>query len=149
MNITPLIDVVFLLIIFFMLVSNIIAEENVEMIVPRLDEPETIELEAEDKLVVSVALDAPWVPEIRREAPLDIDGRAGFVQLGSQLVYDNLNDLTGLTDQLRQAKAANENVVVLLRADGAVYYGDMQKVYGAVSNAGIQTIHLVAFTEEP
>ena len=44
MNITPLIDVVFLLIIFFMLVTNIIAEEAVEMIVPQLDDPVTREL---------------------------------------------------------------------------------------------------------
>ena len=54
MNITPLIDVVFLLIIFFMLVSRIVADENVPMVVPALDDPKTYEPGQIEKIVVNV-----------------------------------------------------------------------------------------------
>ena len=40
-NLTPMIDVVFLLIVFFVLVSQIVEVENVEMRLPELVEPAT------------------------------------------------------------------------------------------------------------
>ena len=36
---TPMIDIVFQLIVFFMLVNNIISDENAVMIVPELEKP--------------------------------------------------------------------------------------------------------------
>lgn len=146
MNITPLIDVVFLLIIFFMLVSNIIAEESIEMIVPDLEEPQTYELEAET-LTVSVPLKESWVREDRDEAPLAMPGEAGVVRLGALRDFPSVHQLDGLTDLLKEAKAENPEVGVILRADSAVYYGDVQKVYKAIAEAGIGTVHMVALLE--
>ncbi len=148
MNITPLIDVVFLLIIFFMLVSNIVAEETVDMIVPALDEPQTVEFEG-NKITVSVALAATWDYDTREEEPLGVPGEAQFVRLGSLQDFNDLSDLSGLTEQLAAARTAieqkGETLEVLLRADGAIYYGDMERVYAAISEAGVETIHMVAF----
>ena len=53
MNMTPLIDVVFQLILFFMLVNNIVAEESIQMIVPLLEDPETQQLGDVHRIVIS------------------------------------------------------------------------------------------------
>ncbi len=55
MNMTPLIDVVFQIIIFFMLINNIITEQTVQMFVPELDDPKTRRTEDMKKIVINVA----------------------------------------------------------------------------------------------
>ncbi len=61
LNLTPLIDVTFLLIIFFMLVNNIITEESVLMHVPELDNPQTQPFDSEYRLTINLA-PAPYEP---------------------------------------------------------------------------------------
>jgi hypothetical protein len=73
MNITSLIDVVFLLIIFFMLVNNIITEQSVEMIVPKLEDPTTRELDDSGRIIVNIA-PAEYAHRERADDPLLFDG---------------------------------------------------------------------------
>ncbi len=145
MNITPLIDVVFLLIIFFMLVNNIIAEQSVEMIVPRLDHPTTRESADTGRVIVNVA-PAVYAHRDRVDNPLMFDGEARFIRVGLQTFA--ADDLDGVTLALTEAKEANPDVEVLLRSDGAMYYGVVQPVMGAITRAGIDKVNLVAFMPE-
>ncbi len=140
MNITPLIDVVFLLIVFFMLVNKIVAEENVEMVVPDLADPKTFELGEVDRVVVNVAP----MPGVRdRNNPLMWDGEPAYVTVS--LTRFNVGDLDGITNALQAAKANNPEVEVLLRADSALYYEAVQPIMGAITGAGISKVNLVAF----
>ena len=144
MNLTPLIDVVFLLIIFFMLVNNIVSEENVDMVLPQLEDPQVRDVGDIDRLVINVA-PAPFTRDGRRDAPLQHVGRIDHLKIGtgSDSRFDPA-DLPAITDKLRAAKAQNPDLEVLLRSDGAIYYQAVQPIMDAIRNAGIETIHLVA-----
>ena len=140
MNITPLIDVVFLLIIFFMLVSKIVSEEQVQMVVPELVDPQTYELGEVETIVISLAPRN----EGRGSNPLDFDGVPLYIQYGPFKRFD-LGDLEAITEELKLAKAANPEVEVNLRADCAAYFQEVQPVMGAITGAGISKINLVAY----
>ncbi len=145
MNITPLIDVVFLLIIFFMLVNNIISEQSVQMIVPQLDEPTTRELDDAGRIIVNIA-PADYAHRERADNPLLFDGEARFIRVGLQTFA--ADDLEGVTAALIDAKSAYPDAEVVLRSDGALYYGVVQPVMGAITRAGIDKVNLVAYMPE-
>lgn len=145
MNITPLIDVVFLLIIFFMLVNNIVSEETVDMILPEVDDPQTRELGEVDRIVVNIAPE-PFTRDGRQNFPLSHTGTAAYVKVGVGTGSRfEVGDLPGITEALKQAKAEQPDVQVLLRADGAIYYDQVQPIMAAVTAAGIETVNLVAY----
>lgn len=143
LNMTPLIDVTFQLIIFFMLVNNIIAEENVPMFVPDLDDPKTRQLGEVDRLTVNVA-PLPFDRRTRaRGNPLDLDGDAMRVKVGA-LQYFAVDDLEGIRAALAAARQARPQLEVLLRADAALYYHQVQPIMDAISAARIAKVNLVA-----
>jgi len=143
MNITPLIDVVFQLIIFFMLVNNIVSDEIVEMVVPNLEDPKTQEMAEDNRIIVSVAPRDHQRGE-RGPDPLMFDGTAQFVQVGSNEEF-SMNNMEGVTGALQRRRGNNEDVKVLLRADTALRYEEVQPVMAAITAAGIETVHLVAY----
>jgi biopolymer transport protein ExbD len=144
MNMTPMIDVVFQLIIFFMLVNNIISEEAVQMIVPELENPKTRELGPENRITVNLAPQS-YDPS-RPIGDLNIPGEPSLVKVG--LEQYSLDDIEGVTATLKEVKAANENVEVLLRADCGLFYDEVQPVMQAITSAGIVKVNLVAYLPE-
>lgn len=146
MNMTPLIDVTFQLIIFFMLVNNIISTENVEMVIPDLEQPKTRALGEIEKVTVNVA-PMPYVRQDRMSGnPLNFPGEAAYVQIGMDQYPPN--ELDTLVAQLKDVKARNPKVEVLLRADAALNYQAMQPIMDAINAAGIATVNLVAVIPE-
>jgi len=144
MNMTPMIDVTFQLIIFFMLVNNIIGEEAVEMIVPKLDNPKTYEMGEKDRVTVNVSPQS--YDSARKVGDLNIPGEAASVKVG--LMSYGLDEMEAVTEALRQAKAQNEKVEVLLRADSGLYYDEVQPVMQAITSAGIVKVNIVAYMPE-
>jgi biopolymer transport protein ExbD len=150
MNITPLIDVVFLLIIFFMLVSRIVAEEREPMIVPRLDQPEAKELITDNRLVVNVARIEPAVNQRKeqmdaKDTHLAGPGAAQYVKIG--LKKYSLSQLPQITQRLSRLHEANPKLEVLLRADAGLHYREVAPVLRAITSAEIGKVNLVAYTE--
>jgi biopolymer transport protein ExbD len=145
MNITPLIDVVFQLVIFFMLVNNIIGEESVRMIVPRLDEARTYALGEVDRLVVNI-VPQPFDAAARAADPLDFDGTPAGIKVGLQ--WFSFGELAAVTEALAAARRSNPKVEVVLRADSALYFDSIQPVLAAVAAAGIEKVDLVAALPE-
>ena len=143
MNITPLIDIVFLLIVFFMLASTIVTKQSVEMVVPKLDNPQTHEVVEENRIVLSIA---PYNAKRSRGTPLDIDGTAAFVQVGN--VKCAIDDLKGITAELKTLARRNPNAEVYIRADASIYYSNIRPVMDAISKAGIGTVSLAAFMRQ-
>ena len=142
LNMTPLIDVTFQLIIFFMLVNNIIAEENVPMIVPDLDTPKTRELGEVDRITVNVAPMPFDMPTRVAGNPLNHAGEATRVKVGLQ--YYSLDDLDAIRAALASVRSANPKVEILLRADSAIYYREVQPIMDAISAAQITKVNVVA-----
>jgi biopolymer transport protein TolR len=142
MNMTPLIDVTFQLIIFFMLVNNIVADQVVEMIPPTLVEPKTRELKEENQLIINVApADFRFTDRLGKE--LVHDGKAKFVQIRSLRIP--LEEPDRMTEAIKAELEANPGIEVVLRADAAIYYEDVQIVMAAIAAAQVQQVNLVAY----
>jgi biopolymer transport protein ExbD len=120
-NLTPMIDVTFLLIVFFVLVSQIVEVENVELSVPELDEPATEMLGEEQRAVINV------VPGRA--------GRAAEYRIGAQPFPPDSAGIAALTDRLTRLFEANPNLRINLRADQRTEYRDVQPIIEAVTTA--------------
>jgi len=152
MNLTPMIDVTFQLIIFFMLTNQIASEESVTMIVPRLEDPKVQELETESRVVVNVV--PPDYNEKERKGDMATilgatDGSAKNVRVGlDDFTFD---DLGGLTNALKiradQAKAKGQEIDVILRADCGTFYDQVIPIMDAITAAGIATVKITAYIE--
>ena len=53
-NMTPMIDVIFQLLIFFLIIAKIVTEEAVRLVVPTVHDPQMVQLPEENRLVVSL-----------------------------------------------------------------------------------------------
>jgi len=75
-------------------------------------------------------------------------GEALEVQVGQGKHFD-LSEMDELVEELVKSKEAaadeGERIEILLRADGALRYDQIEPVIGAVSRAGIGVLNLVAF----
>ena len=143
MNITPLIDVVFLLIVFFMLVNTIVTHESVEMLVPDLDESQARKFPDEGRVIVNV-VPQEFSRDERLASPLRHPGLARRVQIGA---YQNfsMDELRGVTEELERRVENNPDIQVILRADAALHYGEVQPVLDAITAARIGRVNLVAY----
>lgn len=117
-NLTPMIDVVFLLIIFFMVGTQFTKDES------------QIEL----KLPGAGQLKAMVAPPDRREISVAADGT--IVLDGRQV------SAMQLTEQLKSMRQRYPELGVVVRADGTAEHQSVAAVYGAVNRAGIADLSI-------
>ncbi len=114
LNLTPMIDVILTLIIFFMVATKFSEEERaVELKLPTAAQSGSPAAAAGTPRIVNVQAD-------------------GSLQLGSTPV-----SLEDLTKQLTAARQQSPKIQVLVRGDRMTPHGRMADVYGAVRQAGI------------
>ncbi len=116
LNLTPMIDVILTLVIFFMVGSRFAEEENALGVkVPTVSSHASVASAPEPK-VVNVFPD-------------------GRIFLGTQPV-----SLAELTSQLEAARGESRKLSVLVRGDKGATHGRMTEVYDACRNAGVTEI---------
>jgi biopolymer transport protein ExbD len=115
-NLTPLIDIVFLLLVFFMLTSHFVREENI-----KVDLPVAQSGAPDDSEYVQVVLDAQ----------------------GRILLRDHFIDMSELTARLRDELARQPEKVVRIRGDRAVTLGLAVGVLDAARSAGADGVDIV------
>jgi biopolymer transport protein ExbD len=118
LDLTPLIDVVFLLVIFFMLSSTFVVQNSIPVELPEAEG--STQFEARD---ISITLTT--------------DGGTG----GHGAIYvDNAEvaDMAELQQVLAARQARNPEVLVLIRADAGVPTGRTVEVLGVAYAAGIK-----------
>jgi biopolymer transport protein ExbD len=116
-NLTPLIDIVFLLLVFFMLTSHFVREDAIDIDLPVADSGEAIE---EDEQL---------------EVVLDAQGRI--------LIHDHFVEPESLEATLREALSAKNEKVVRVRGDRAAALGRAVIVLDASRKAGAQAVDIV------
>src|SRR5262245_55539146 len=122
LNLTPMIDVILTLVIFFMVGSRIAEEENALGVkVPSVSSKASTTAAVEPK-VVSVYPD-------------------GRIFLGPQPV-----SLENLTSQLEAIKAQQRRLSVLVRGDRGASHGRMTDVYDACRRAGVSEVAIAVKT---
>jgi len=116
-NVTPLVDVVLVLLIIFMVVTPVLANED-RVLLPEADHPDAKkETEA-----------APW------EVVLDHEGRF--------LLDDGPLEIAALRAELLRRKAEDPTRRVLLLADGRLPYGTVRAAFAALQGVGFRGVSL-------
>lgn len=115
-NLTPLIDIVFLLLVFFMLTSHFVREENI-----KVDLPVAQTGVPDDNEYVQVTLDAQ----------------------GRILIRDHFIDLAELDVRLQDELAGRSEKVVRIRGDRTATLGLAVGVLDAARKAGAEGVDIV------
>ncbi len=142
-NLTPMIDVTFLLIVFFVLVSQIVELENVDLNLPTPTDPISEMAGDEQRAVVNVK-------------PKPGGGDILEYRLGGKSYAADRDGLAAMTARLTSMYRSNPGMSVNLRADAGTHYRWVEPVMQAVSNAallseresGVARVNLVVVRED-
>lgn len=133
-NLTSLIDVVFLLLVFFLLATQLTQEKRVEMSLPALDDRQSAPLPAgteQARVIVNV------VPESQRA------GVGGWYLVEKDVFAGDAAGVAALGERLRREKERNPGVRVLVRAARDERYERVHPAMQAVTLAGVRGVDLV------
>jgi len=122
-NLTPMIDVTFLLIVFFVLVSQIVEVEHVPMELPEPADPATERAGDEQRAVINVV-------------PAPAGGIRGY-RVGGNAFAAGPEGIALLTAHLRTVFSANPTISINLRADQSTHYKYVEPVMQAISDAAV------------
>ncbi len=125
-NMTPLIDVTFLLLTYFMLATHFASAEKPDMKLPRPDNSQAVEKLQENKIIINM---------LYRQDAAEPELTFGPVAVGS---------MTELGERLANLARYNPSVEVTLRADGRLRYGDVKRVMEMVAALNLSTLQVVA-----
>ncbi len=122
-DLTPMIDIVFLLIVFFMTVANMQVLERVPIDVP-IAEAATLPEDRGGRIIVTVKED-------------------GTVFFGPRSVL--MEDLAAL---IEQGKGANLGIKVYVRADANVPFKEVREVFAAAAEGGVPNVVFATFQSD-
>ncbi len=140
-NMTPMIDVVFLLIIFFMLICQFIASENYKLLVPDRCQG-AIASEKLDENAVTLSV-----------FPDESDPSGEMFAVRSRTfdpdspVYDGHRDklVADMGAEIEKQLHDRSDPIVYLRADRALTYAQVQDALAALARAKVTRLQLAAF----
>ena len=133
-NMTPMIDVTFLLIVFFVVVSQIVDRDVIPLDLPAPEHAKAMVSDAENKMVVNIA------PHT--------DGSGAGIVVGQYTI--DTNEMAKLSAILSEGLSTGTSEIHL-RADRATEYQYIHRVIEAIREAGSTTrtprLHLVVDME--
>ncbi len=130
-NLTPMIDVVFQLFIFFLLVAQFSAQQSIELTLPRLAGDARPDEETDPRAVLNV------VPAWRAEE------EGGDYRLSTRVYRGDDAGLASLGAALAELKARRTGVELLVRADRTEAYERVHPALDAAARAGIARVQIV------
>jgi len=117
LDMTPLIDVVFLLLIFFMLTASFTQAQRLKVELPKTEQGESSQDQSKD-----------WT--------IEIDAQGSYALNGEALAPEQLES------RLRELPERTEETVVLIRADAKTEHQAVVQALGAAKAAGLLHIGL-------
>ena len=133
-NATPMVDVIFLLTIFFMLVSRFSSAEQVPMDLPKPDESQARVTRMPERVVVNC----------RPSDPHDPSEGTVLYSIGP----NRPEPLAIVADRLTAMKQKSPDLKVVVRADRHLAYGEVRAVMRMVARCGIEMLNVVAHVSE-
>ena len=131
-NMTPMIDIVFLIIIFFVLVAQFVSRENLEMELPGPADMADTTYKPAHKVTINATSGG--------------GGRIGRVRAGSHDV--RVDQLDTITEYLRGQLLKYPDLEVTIRADQRLHYGMLQRVLFACAAAEVTKMNIVALKQD-
>lgn len=126
-----MIDVVFLLIIFFMLVSTFASAESVRMDLPNPEHSLAKKVKITDRVVINCV-------------PAQISARGEALASACSVGPNPPESLERIANRLASAKSANPQLKVVIRADKRLRYEQVREVMRMVASQQIEDLKLVA-----
>lgn len=117
-NVTPLVDVMLVLLIIFMVTAPMINNAGVDVDLPKADAP-PIAISPDDQLILGIDKDLKYYVN---ESPFSAEE---------------------MPNKLKAIALANPDAPVFLKADGAVPYSEVAFLMAAAKKAGITRVGLV------
>lgn len=147
LNMTSMLDVVFLLIIFFILVTNFSAADLPELDPPDPEPSKAREVENEVTRIVNLVP----LTTTNDQGNQEMLGRAKqAVAYGEELPLnsDGFTRLTNLLKRERERREENEETMIVdLRVHRSIPYREVQPLMQAIARAQIRRVNLVALVE--
>ena len=133
-NATPLVDMIFTLSIFFMLVTRFSSAEQVPMQLPHPEhsQAETVKLPA--RVVINCR---PGTPE-----------SSGAIPALYSVGPNRPESLSVIGERLASLKRQSPGIQVVLRADKRLSYADVRAVMGVIAEQEIEILNVVAHVGE-
>lgn len=144
-NLTPMIDVTFQLIIFFILTSQIASEALAQVILAKPYEPQVIKTDEEmaNKIIVNVVS----AEKKKSEDPMMAGMAKEFSVNGQEIPIDDLDTLKRKIEEAYKASSDKKEFFVELRADKRVSYSEVMPVMVVSGEIGIMNMGLTALEE--
>ena len=133
-NATPLVDVIFLLTIFFMLVTRFSSAEQVPMQLPKPEQSVAEVVKMKDRVIINCTLADPAH-----------GGAGGVLYAIGPNRPDSLDVLSG---RLAAVKAIIPDIKVIVRADRRLRYADVRAVMRVIARNQIELLNVVAHVAE-
>jgi biopolymer transport protein ExbD len=130
-SLTPLVDVTFLLIVFFVVVAHLSSNERIPMPLAQLDNAETAPDKLQRRIVINV------IPEAQRAA------RGGDYLVGVRTFGSSGADLARLRDMLAVREAGQPGAEAVIRAARNEHYQRVHPILEACRLAGLTGVRLV------
>ena len=121
-NLTSMIDIIFLLVVFFVLVSRISEVEQIPLELPEPLSPATSNASDQARAVVNV--------------PADDAGLASMIRLNSSTYATDEEGMKGFAFELAELLQRNPDLEVTLRADRRLDFTEVATTMNAISTAG-------------
>ncbi len=128
-NMAPMIDIVFLLIIFFVLVGTFASAEHIRMDLPNPDESQARNEKLSDRAIINIQLINP-----------DDDTSPIVYSIGP----NPPEPLEVIDRRLAANKAAFPDLKVIIRADRRARYADVRAAMEIIADNGIEMMNMAA-----
>jgi len=115
-NLTPLVDVVLLLVLFFMVTAQFSVLPGLKLMLPGIDSETRVRVSAIERLEISVTAE------------------------GDMYFEDQLTTLQNLPHNLTRTGAAGEEVVIVISADQSVVYDKIIKIMDTLRREGFSRV---------
>lgn len=133
-NATPMVDVFFLLTIFFMLVSRFSSAEQIPLELPKPFDSRAEVTKLPERVIINCRLANPSNPA------------------ESEVLYsigpNRPESLGMISDRLASMKLASSDLHVIVRADKRLTYGHVRAVMRIIAQNGIDMLNVVAHVSE-
>ncbi|HOA73629.1 MAG TPA: biopolymer transporter ExbD [Phycisphaerae bacterium] len=125
-NMTPMIDITFLLLTFFTLSSHFASAEKVELDLPRPDQNQAQERRFPDKVTINMIYNGENAPATLRMGAFDLPSP------------------NALGEYLAPIGRYNPATQVILRADRRLPFGQVRQMMETIAGAGLSRVQVVA-----
>ena len=133
-NATPMVDVIFMLTIFFMLVTRFSSAEQVPMELPEPTDSQAQVTKIPERVLINCRL-------------ADVDDPLGRTVLYS-VGPNRPEPLSVISDRLAAMKGRSAVLEAVVRADRRLHYSDVRAVMRVIAENGIKMLNVVARVAE-